>query len=112
MFNILSELEQLAYTQQKAGKGLFSLGKRRLLEEILLLSMSTCWEDVEKTESVSSPKFTKKELMSRSCNMGCFRTMLGKTFTIRVVEYWKKLHREVVESPFFEIFYQLSLSWA
>lgn len=52
-FNILSELE---HTQKKrlGSLGLFSLGRRRLLGEILLLSTSTCWEGIEKAVSLFS----------------------------------------------------------
>lgn len=52
----------------------------KFLGEILLHSTSACWESAEKKESVSFPRCTNQELMSKSWNMRGFGNMLGKVF--------------------------------
>ncbi|KAK4824940.1 hypothetical protein QYF61_021560 [Mycteria americana] len=76
-------LEHKAGGERLRDLGLFSLEKRRLRGD--LIALYNC--------------------LKGGCREGRFRLDIGKFyFTERVVKHWKRLPREVVESPSLEVF--------
>jgi len=99
-------MEHLSYEKRLRELGLFSLEKRRLELDFIVafLYLKGAYEkDGDRLFSRACCNRTRSN--GFKLNEGRFRLDIRKNFfTVRVVKYWYKLPREVVDAPSLETF--------
>ena len=103
---MIRRLEHLSYEDKLRELGLFSLEKRRLRGD-LIAAFPYLKGPTEKLER----DFLQGHVVIGQRVMGRFSLDVRKFFPVKVVRYWNRLPREVVDAPSMELF-KAGLDWA